>query len=83
MSYTFTEGDLVVIRQDDTNNQRMGKVTKVNGRGEATVQLYKDKIFRREGTLLINREGKSGLGLFTLIKHVPHAEFIATGRAHV
>jgi hypothetical protein len=80
MTYSFTIGDLVVIRQEATNNQRLGKVVKVNGRGQATIQLYKDRVFKREGTLRINTDGASGLGLFTLIKHVPHAELLATGR---
>lgn len=77
--FTFTENDPVVIRQDATNSQRYGKVIKVNGRGEALVQLFKDKTFKREGRLLIKPDGKSGLGLFTLIKHMPYQEFLATG----
>lgn len=78
MSYTFGEGDHVVVRLLPTLGERYGFVTRVRGNGAAEIRLPKGKGYHKESWVLLLPTGLSTLGAFMLIKHVTKAEFEAT-----
>lgn len=79
-SYKYTLGDVVVVRHEATNSQRMGKIVDVRENGAGHVQLPADKKYPRDSFILVQTNGISLMGAFTVIKHVPYADYVATGR---
>jgi hypothetical protein len=74
MNYQFSPKDHIVVRQESTGEERYGMVSLVLGTGAAVVDLPKDKTFKRSSRLIIEPNGETKLGMFTLIKHVPYVE---------
>jgi hypothetical protein len=74
MIYTFGLKDQIVVRLECNNDQRMGEVESIAPDGTAMVKLIP------HGRIKIWPTGYSSQGLFTVIKHVPYEEFLATGK---
>jgi hypothetical protein len=74
MTYEFALKDHIVVRQESTGEERFGIVTLVLGSGAAVVDLPKNATFKLSSRLIIEPNGETKLGMFTLIKHVPYAE---------